>query len=173
MDCNLIIFNTQVEIIQNIKCSCQQSFIESLKIKLSSGHGFEKFPEQAENIITNEMQEDMSTAVDDRLNKLSILSQNPGQSVDLSHMEMKYRLPMEQLIAKYDNAFAAHRMDTSNFNGFRGVIEVKEGETCLEKERPVRPHVRDEVQTMVDELLAEGIIRRADFQGPFCSNSPQ
>ena len=112
MDCNLIIFNTQVEIIQNIKCSCQQSFIESLKIKLSSGHGFENFPEQAENIITNEMQEDVSTAVDDRLNKLSILPQNPGQSVDLSHMEMKYRLPMEQLIAKYDNAFAAHRMDT-------------------------------------------------------------
>lgn len=31
--------------------------------------------------------------------------------------------------------------------------------------------MRDEVQPMVDKLLAEGIIQRADFQGPFCSNS--
>ena len=88
LDCNLIIFNTPVEIIhQNIKCICQQSFTESLKVKLSTGHDFENFPEQAKNLITTEMKNDVSAGVNDRLNKLSILPKNPGQSVDLSHMD--------------------------------------------------------------------------------------
>ena len=41
----------------------------------------------------------------------------------------------------------------------------------IEKERPIKPHIAAEVKPIIDELLKNDIIKKADYQGNFLCNA--
>ena len=69
------------------------------------------------------------------------------------------------------NNSSTNRFDTGVFSYFEAELDCLPGSSSIEKERPVKPHIAREVKPIVDELLAAGIIRKADFQGNWLSNS--
>ena len=88
-------------------------FIESLRTKLSIKHNLET-RNHDDNLIDAGQQSDVSGEIDDRLSKLSMIPQDPGQTVDLSHVSEELKVIMEQLMSKYETAFAQHRYDTGS-----------------------------------------------------------
>ena len=68
-------------------------------------------------------------------------------------------------------AFSTHRYDTGVFRFFDAELDCIPGSSVIERERQVKPHIVKELAPIVNELQEAGIIRKADFQGPFLSNS--
>ena len=68
---------------KHLACTCENNFIESLRTKLSIKHNLET-TNHDDNLIDAGQQSDVSGEIDDRLSKLSMIPQDPGQIVDLS-----------------------------------------------------------------------------------------
>ena len=146
-------------------CKCDNTHILSLKAKLETKFGLSDY-----DIISEEDQENLSTKIEENFDRFSLLPPDPGKEVDLSHCNKEITNKMNNMISQYAEAFAKHKFDTGLFSGFQSAIEVEQGASVIEWERPMRPTTRDELKPMVAELLAHGIIKHADKQGPFLSN---
>ena len=94
----------------------------------------------------------------------------PGQIIDMAHISQDVRTQTEELFKIYDSAFASHKYDTGSFTGFSATIEIEPGASIIEKERPMRANIKHELRPMILDLLREGIIKHADYSGPFLSN---
>ena len=151
----------------SLKCYCEASFIQALKTKLDAKHNTGDIKEDC---ILEEQQSDISGEIELKLDRFNIAPPDPGQTVDLSHIKNDIRQKTEELLNNYETSFASHRYDTGTFSGFSANIEVTPGTSVIEKERPMRANIRHELQPMINDLLTEGIIKKADFQGPFLSN---
>ena len=146
-------------------CRCENTQILSLKAKLETKFGLSDY-----DIISEENQENLSTKIEANFDRFSLLPPDPGKEVDMSHCNKEITNKMNNMISQYAEAFAKHKFDTGLFTGFQSAIEVEQGASVIERERPMRPTTRDELKPMVEELLKHGIIKHADKQGPFLSN---
>ena len=133
-------------------CECQTKYIESLKLKIKKNHNFTNdMSEQnlIDNLVTDEMQYNISELVDNRLEKNSIIPQDPGTEVELSHLDSSLQAKVSSLIQDYDVSFAKHKLDVGDFVGFQANIEVTKGARCVEKERMLKPHILNEVEPII------------------------
>ena len=93
--CNLFKMSEKIESLnKHLACTCENNFIESLRTKLSIKHNLEA-TNHDDNIIDAGQQSDVSEEIDDRLSKLSMIPQDPGQTVDLSHVSEELKVIME------------------------------------------------------------------------------
>ena len=147
---------------------CEVSFIIALKAKLEakSQNG-----DNYDNCISEAEQADISGDIEMRLDRFNLAPPEPGQVISLSHVTDDIRLRTEVLLNQYESSFASHRFDTGTFNGFSADIEITPGASVIEKERPMRANIKNELKPMIQDLLKENIIKKADFSGPFLSNS--
>ena len=74
-------------------------------------------------------------------------------------------------MVEYENAFARHRYDVGSFTGFTASIEVDPHATHMEKERPMKIDALRCLKPIVDDLVKNNILKIADTQGKFLSNS--
>ena len=167
-ECKGFIFPANTEIIESLQCLCDKNFIHALKTKLELKHNLEE--KQPNDCILEEDQSNVSGDIEQKLDRFNIAPPEPGQTVNLSHVSDDIKCRTEKLLNSYDASFASHRYDTGTFSGFTANIEVEPGSTVIEKERPMRANVRHELRPMIEDLLREGIIKHADYSGPFLSN---
>ena len=151
-----------------MRCLCNDNFIHALKLKLENKHDFGD--RKPDDCIPETDQTDISGDIELKLDRFNLAPPDPGQTVDLSHVSDDLKQRTENLLDNYTSSFASHRYDTGSFTGFSATIEVIPGSSVIEKERPMRPNVRHELKPMIEDLLREGIIKKADFSGPFLSN---
>ena len=145
-------------------CDCRKVFIQALKIKLQSSHNLEEENkidyQDVNNCISNNQQSDIGQEIDNHLSRFDINPPVPGTQIDLSHISNDVIKPTEQLFENYSKAFASHRYDTGAFSGFTATIEIEPGSSVIEKERNMRPGIREELQPIIDQLLAEEIVEK-------------
>ena len=92
--------------------------------------------------------------------------------VDLTHIvSSDEKKLVESLLLLHKKAFSTHRYDVGHFEFFEAELDCKPGSSVIERERPMKSHVRDELKLIINELLEAGIIRKATTQGQFLSNS--
>ena len=72
---------------------------------------------------------------------------------------------------EYEGAFAQHRYDIGSFTGFTASIEVDPHASHMEKERNMKIDALRCLQPIVDDLVKHNILKVADSQGRFLSNS--
>jgi hypothetical protein len=139
-----------------------------LKTKLEKKHNLGD--QQPANCIPETDQTDVSGDIEKKLDHFNIAPPELGQTVDLKHVSDDLKHRTEKLLDNYVTSFASHRYDTGCFTGFTANIEVVPGSSVIEKERPMRVNVCHELRPMIEDLLREEIIKKADFSGPFLSN---
>ena len=92
--------------------------------------------------------------------------------VDLAHIASPEEKDMvKSLLSNHQKAFSTHRYDVGHFEFFEAELDCKPGSSVIERERQMKPSIRDELKPIITELLDAGIIRKATYQGPFLSNS--
>ena len=95
-----------------------------------------------------------------------------SDQLNMSHTEdADEKKVVDELVSRYPSAFSTHRYDTGVFRFFDAELDCIPGSSVIERERQVKPHIVRELAPIVDELIKADIIQKADFQGPFLSNS--
>ena len=89
----------------------------------------------------------------------------------MSHCTDEQKDLVQQLMQDYKTAFAEHRFDIGCFTGFTASIDVNPNSSHIEKERNMRVEAVQCLQPIVDNLVQHGILKIADSQGRFLSNS--
>ena len=112
----------------------------------------------------------MTDLLNDKLDKNCIEPQDPGQTLDISHLDKYVQGSITTLCKTYAKAWSKDKFDTGFFQGFQAEMPTLPGTKSYEKERPMKKYILDEVRPMVAELLKEGIFSLADVQGEFASN---
>ena len=90
------------------------------------------------------------------------------KQLDVSHIDnTNVKNVVENLVSKYTSAFSTHRFDVGVFKFFDAELDCIPGSSVIERERQIKPHIVTELAPIVNELQQAGIIRKADYQGPF------
>ena len=140
---------------KHLQCLCDQNFVLALKTKIQSNQASDK---NFENCITEEQQTDISGNIERHLQRYNLEPPDPGLQIDMTHLCDEIKFKTEKLITDYEEAFACHKYDTGHFEGFTATIEIKEGSSVIEKERPMRQSIKNELKPMIQKLLSENII---------------
>merc|ERR1712090_23298 len=78
---------------------------------------------------------------------------------------------VEALISAHDKAFSTPKYDVGHFLGFEAELDCIPGSSVIERERTMKPQVKEDLKPIIRDLLEAGIIRKAPQQGAFLSNS--
>ena len=141
-------------------CKCEDQYVTSLRTKLMEDN----------DLISEHEQTDISSIVNESLEKFNLEPKAPGKQLDLSHLNTKLQTQINALCTKYTDAFASEKYDIGLYLGFSADIPTIEGELSCEKERPMKPHVLAEIAPIMQNLIAQGVFAPADLQQGFCSN---
>ena len=148
------------------KCDCDSNNILALKARI------EKDIFDESDVVTTEEQTDVSKIVDDKFEMFNIAPPAVTDKVDLTHITSpEEKKLITSLLSEHKQAFSSHRYDVGHFEFFEAELDCKPGSSVIERERPMKPAVREELRPIINELLEAGIIRKATTQGPFLSNS--
>ena len=148
------------------ECACDIQNVQALKAKIEAEVCDES------DVVTTDQQTDISKIVNDKFEMFDLAPPEVTKKVDLSHIvDPEIKTLVESLLRSHQGAFSKHRFDVGHFELFEAELDCIPGSSVIEKERPMKPHVRDELKPIIDELLEAGIIRKATTQGPFLSNS--
>ena len=153
-------------------CKCDSQYITSLRTKLLKDNDIFDFDEQIDitkliednNLIGDEKQTDVSQIIDNSLEKLNLEPKTPGKQLDLRHLDIKLQKQINDLSTKYTDAFAAAKYDIGLFLGFNAEIPTIAEELSCEKERPIKKHVLEEIDPIMQSLITEGVFAPADLQ---------
>ena len=122
------------------------------------------------DVVLEKQQVDISDIVEQKFESYGLAPPKVTQQLDMSHIhDTDEKKVIENLVSKYPSAFSTHRYDTGVFKFFDAELDCIPGSSVIE--RQVKPHIVKELAPIVNELQQAGIIRKADFQGPFLSNS--
>ena len=95
----------------------------------------------------------MTDVLDSQLDKNSIEPPEPGQTLEISHLDKHLQKSITSLCLVYHKAWSKDKFDTGFFQAFQAEMPTNPGAKSYEKERPMKKFVLDEVRPMVDELL--------------------
>ena len=150
----------------DIQCKCTKSYIKSLKTRIIQEISQEK------DIITVEDQTNISSLIEDKFDAFNLVPPDIGLEVDLTHIgDPKAKQLMESLISSHNKAFSTHKYDVGHFLGFEADLDCIPGASVIERERTMKPQVKEDLKPIIADLLKAGIIRKATQQGAFLSNS--
>ena len=113
----------------------------------------------------------VSNVIDRHFDSLDLRPPDPGETVEMGHCSNEQKVLLQQLMQEYEGAFAQHRYDIGSFTGFTASIEVDENASHMEKVRNMKIDAIQCLQPIVDDLVKHGILKVADSQGRFLSNS--
>merc|ERR1712055_1244998 len=148
-----------------INCRCTTNYIASLKTRIINDISEEK------DVIPVEDQTNISSLIEDKFDAFNLVPPDIG-AIDLTHIgDTKTRELVESLISAHGKAFSAHKYDVGHFLGFEAELDCIPGSSVIERERTMKPAVKDDLQPIIRDLLEAGIIRKATQQGAFLSNS--
>ena len=82
--CKGFILTNDININDSLKCFCETNFIQALKTKLDKQHNMGDI--KSEDCILEEEQTDVSGDIEQKLDRFNIAPPDPGQTVDLSHV---------------------------------------------------------------------------------------
>ena len=170
--CSMIcsIFNEKRSDKISCQCDCQHVRLLATKINRSLSGGSEEQCDQ-ENYIPTSEQVGVSDVIDQHLDSMDLRPPDPGEEVEMSHCSDKQKDLLQQLMQDYKGAFAQHRYDIGCFTGFTASIDVDPNGSHMEKERNMKVDAIRCLQPIVDNLVKHGILKVADSQGKFFSNS--
>ena len=147
-------------------CDCDIVNVNALKTRIN------KDITEESDVVLKEDQVDISGIVEQKFELFGMAPPKVSQQLDMSHIDdTGEKNVIETLVSKYPSAFSTHRYDTGVFRFFDAELDCIEGSSVIERERQIKPHIVEELSPIVDELKQAGIISKADFQGPFLSNS--
>ena len=147
-------------------CQCTQDYVSALKARIEKNFTNES------DVVTEDEQSDISALIDDRFDAFNLAPPEISPTVDLTHIsDPKAREIVEKLISTHDKSFSTHRFDVGHFLGFEAHLDCIPGSSVIERERVMKPSVKEDLKPIIEDLLSAGIIRKATTQGPFLSNS--
>ena len=147
-------------------CRCSKEYVASLKARITNNMTDES------DVISLEDQSDISALIEEKFDAFNLVPPEVSPTVDLSHIsDPKARELVEALISAHDKSFSTHRFDVGHFLGFEAELDCIPGSSVIERERIMKPQVKEDLKPIVADLLAAGIIRKASTQGPYLSNS--
>ena len=147
-------------------CRCDEQNINALKARI------DKDILDESDVVLEDQQTNISELVDDKFEMFNLAPPAVTDKVDLSHITSpEERKMVESLLSNHPKAFSTHRYDVGHFEFFEAELDCKPGSSVIERERQMKPSIRDELKPIINELLDAGIIRKATYQGPFLSNS--
>ena len=91
----------------------------------------------------------------------------------MSHLPQVIQKDLQELINNYEDAFSEHKFDIGLFNGFPGGIslDVIEGASAFQKERPIKGIDRQAINETVLGLIKAGVFSKAtEGHKTFCCN---
>ena len=157
---------------ETIPCKCDKQHAKLLSVKIDKSLSGEwEEPSDQMDCISAGDQEEVSEVIDKHLSSFDLRPPDPGERVDMDHCTTEQKEGVQKLMKNYKSAFAEHQFDIGNFQGFVATIDVEPGSSHIEKERNLRPEVIKCLQPIVDNLVNHGILKLADSQGKFLSNS--
>ena len=90
-----------------------------------------------EDIVTDSMQSDISSLIDDRFDAFNLTPPEVTPSVDLSHViDPKAKELTQRLIELHDKSFSKHRFDVRHFLGFTSQLDHEPNSLVIEQEKP-------------------------------------
>ena len=104
------------------------------------------------------------------MDKNCIVPEEPGQDLDISHLDKHLQVAINNLCKTYTKAWSLNKFDTGFFHAFQAEMSTLPGSKSYEKERPMNKYILDEVRHLVEQLVKENIFSLADVQGDFASN---
>ena len=148
------------------KCRCDKQNIIALKARI------DKDILDESDVVLEDQQTNGSELIDDKFDMFNLTPPAVTDKVDLAHIASPEEKEMvESLLSNHQKAFSSHRYDVGHFEFFEDELDCKPGSSVIERERQMKPSIRDELKPIITELLDVGIIRKATYQGPFLSNS--
>ena len=150
----------------DIQCNCTKNYIKSLKTRIIKDISEEK------DVIPVEDQTNISSLIEDKFDAFNLVPPDIGLVVDLTHIgDPKAKELMESLISSHNKAFSTHKYDVGHFLGFEAELDCTPGSSVIERERTMKPQVKEDLKPIIKDLLEAGIIKKATQQGAFLSNS--
>ena len=127
--------------------------------------------EESDEVLGKD-QVDISKMVEEKFELYGLVPPKVSDLLNMSHTEdNEEKKVVDELVSRYPSAFSTHRYDTGVFRFFDAELDCIPGSIVIERERQTQPHIVRELAPIVDELIQADIIQKADFQGPFLSNS--
>ena len=133
----------------------QEQHIKALKTKIIENI-------HDEDIISLKKQEDISSMISEKIDNLNIIPTDPGETMDLSHIETKLAHELKLLIDEYHEAFAKHKYDIGKFEGFTAQISVREGSSAFQRPRKMKNQDVTNIQNTMDSLIKAGVFSKAN-----------
>ena len=124
----------------------------------------------ADNHVSISQQDDISSMVQDRMDKYDLHPTPAGTEIDTSHIDTTTARELRLLEKKYESSFASHSLDCGEYVGFSVDLVMDEKGSHMEKERPMDAHVKEEIRETMVALEAQGIVGPALEHGRFQSN---
>merc|ERR1711872_63003 len=125
---------------ETVACECDMQHAKLLSVKIDKSLSGEwEVPSGQEDCISTGDQEGVSEVIDKHLSSFDLRPPDPGERVNMDHCTAEQRELVQRLMQDYKNAFAEHRFDIGNFNGFIASIDVEPNSSHIEKERNMRP----------------------------------
>ena len=91
----------------------------------------------------------------------------------MSHLPKAIQQDLNELITNYKEAFSEGKYDIGRFLGFpTGItLDVREGETAFQKERPIKRINRAAIDETIKGLIGAGILSKAtEGHQQYCTN---
>ena len=134
----------------------QREYCAILRTKIANNLG-----ESEEDIVQLKDQNDMSGFISQRLDRLNIIPEEPGNVVNLSHLRAKPRELMNKVINQYESVFSKSKFDIGKFTGFSAKLSVQEGKTSFEPPRKLKQVDEEQIYDTMDNLIKVGIFSKA------------
>merc|ERR1711888_110541 len=146
-------------------CKCDEINVLALKSKISNELTKES------NLLVEKDQVDISKIIQDKFDHYNLVPPDVSDQLNMATDDEKEKRVVDELVAQYPSAFSTNKFDTGVFRFFEAELDCIPGSSVIEKERPVKPHIVQELKPIVDQLLEAGIIQKADYQGGWLCNS--
>ena len=145
-------------IAQGAKCDCILVAATSMAERLADNH------------VSISQQDDISSMVQERLDKYDLHPTPAGTKIETGHIDNTTAREIRLLEKEYSSSFATHSLDCGEYVGFSVDLFMDEKGSHQEKERPMDQHVKDEIKETMIALEAQGIVGPALEHGRFQSN---